>query len=94
MSLRLPRISGYEVVKALSKAGWRVIRQKGSHVRMQKEDLFVTVPLHPELDRRDFKKYLEGGRIESRGVYRAALILGLTLIGLAFFNSLGSMTVI
>ena len=46
-------VSGEETVKVLHKAGFRVVRQKGSHVRMEKKTdkgtVKVTVPLHPAL---------------------------------------------
>ncbi len=50
---KLPVISGTEAIKAFSRAGWQVARQKGSHVQMVKEghEAILTVPLHPELDR-------------------------------------------
>lgn len=52
---KLPRLSGKEVIKILSKQGFIPIRQRGSHVFMKKqstERTFVTVvPLHPEIDR-------------------------------------------
>ncbi len=48
-------ISGMDTIKALTKAGYFVVRQKGSHVRMKKiapeSAIFVTVPLHRVLDR-------------------------------------------
>ncbi len=51
--LKLPVVSGEETIKALSKAGFRAVRQKGSHVRMEKRvegrTIKVTVPLHPSL---------------------------------------------
>jgi predicted RNA binding protein YcfA (HicA-like mRNA interferase family) len=46
---KLPILSGEELVKALKKAGFRVIRQKGSHVSLQKENHKTVVPLHDEL---------------------------------------------
>lgn len=53
MSARLPVISGKDVIKALGRSGFRVIRQKGSHVRLEKiqDDKIIklTVPLHKEL---------------------------------------------
>lgn len=58
MSVKLQRVSGYEAIKALSKVGWIVLRQKGSHVRMKKETLFVTIPLHSELDKGTLKSIL------------------------------------
>jgi predicted RNA binding protein YcfA (HicA-like mRNA interferase family) len=51
--LKLPVVSREETIKALHKAGFRVVRQKGSHVRMEKRTdkgvVKVTVPLHPSL---------------------------------------------
>ncbi len=51
--MKLPVVSGEKTVKALYKAGFRVVRQKGSHVRMEKRTdegtIKVTVPLHPVL---------------------------------------------
>jgi len=51
--MRLPVISGVEVIKRLQKAGFIATRQKGSHVRLEKFDgektLKITVPLHPEI---------------------------------------------
>ncbi len=52
---KLPRLSGKEVIKILSKQGFVSVRQKGSHVFMRKESegrtWITVVPLHPELDR-------------------------------------------
>lgn len=51
---RLPRLSGKEVIKALIKAGFISVRQKGSHVFMKKEDssskITTVVPMHKEID--------------------------------------------
>jgi len=45
-------LSGSEVIKALGKIGFRVTRQRGSHVVLRHEDgRRVTVSLHNELDR-------------------------------------------
>lgn len=48
--MKLPVASGREVIKALSKAGFIVDRQRGSHVRLIKvegaEIRRVTVPVH------------------------------------------------
>lgn len=49
---KLPRISGAEVIKILAKFfGFRTLRQRGSHVTLTNDILFLTVPLHKELDR-------------------------------------------
>lgn len=49
----LPRISGRECVKALSKAGFYVKRQEGSHIILRRDEPFgqVVVPDHKELDK-------------------------------------------
>jgi predicted RNA binding protein YcfA (HicA-like mRNA interferase family) len=53
VSGQLPVVSGQRLVKALERAGWSVVRQRGSHVRMKHPDhaVSLTVPLHRELKR-------------------------------------------
>jgi len=46
---KLPIISGEELIKILQKEGFRIVRQKGSHVSLQKESYKTVVPLHEEL---------------------------------------------
>jgi predicted RNA binding protein YcfA (HicA-like mRNA interferase family) len=50
---KLPQISGRDCVEILSKAGFRLIRQKGSHMILRRDDPFsqVVVPDHKILDR-------------------------------------------
>lgn len=52
---KLPRLSGKEVIRVLSKNGFVILRQKGSHVIMKKESaegkIAVVVPNHKEVDR-------------------------------------------
>ncbi len=51
---KLPVLSGQDVIKLLSKAGFIVESQKGSHVKLKKrlsDSVIVTiVPLHRALD--------------------------------------------
>jgi predicted RNA binding protein YcfA (HicA-like mRNA interferase family) len=49
----LPRISGRDCAKALTRAGFLFIRQTGSHMVLRRADPFaqVVVPDHRELDR-------------------------------------------
>jgi len=49
----LPRISGRECVKALSKIGFVLRRQHGSHIILRRNEPFaqLVVPDHKELDR-------------------------------------------
>jgi predicted RNA binding protein YcfA (HicA-like mRNA interferase family) len=50
---KLPVISGKECIKVLQKAGFLVIRQKGSHISLLRKDPYaqLVVPNHRELDR-------------------------------------------
>lgn len=50
--MKLPRLSGREVIKVLSKKGFEMIRQKGSHVFLRHNDGRTTVvPNHREIDK-------------------------------------------
>ncbi len=46
---KLPVVSSDEVIKALSKIGFTVSSQKGSHVKLRKGSLSLIVPMHSEL---------------------------------------------
>ncbi len=41
----MPVVSGRDVIKALSKDGFRVIRQRGGHVRLEKVEVGKTIKL-------------------------------------------------
>jgi predicted RNA binding protein YcfA (HicA-like mRNA interferase family) len=45
----LPRVSGAEVVKALSKLGFQVVSTRGSHCKLRSDSAVAIVPLHKEL---------------------------------------------
>lgn len=51
--MKLPLISGLEVIKRLKRMGFIATRQKGSHVRLEKyadgKTIKLTVPLHREM---------------------------------------------
>jgi len=47
--LKLPLLSWREVVKVLVKAGFRVVRQKGSHLILVKNEYVVPIPKHKEI---------------------------------------------
>lgn len=53
MSRHLPAVSGKEWIKALRRAGFEVLRQKGSHVALEKRTSAgcwrTIVPLHREI---------------------------------------------
>ncbi|MEI1376428.1 type II toxin-antitoxin system HicA family toxin [Nostoc sp. UHCC 0926] len=44
---KLPVLTGKTVINALEKIGFQAVRQKGSHVQMEREDgRLVTIPVH------------------------------------------------
>ena len=44
---KVPAVTGNELIRALEKANFETVRQRGSHVRMEHEDgRTVTVPIH------------------------------------------------
>jgi len=45
----LPRISGSRAIKVFEKLGFAVIRQRGSHVVLRKQDKGCVIPVHKEL---------------------------------------------
>ncbi|PYI47257.1 MAG: hypothetical protein DMF11_06600 [Verrucomicrobia bacterium] len=70
---KLPDVSGTELVKALQKAGFLILGQKGSHVSMEKVDSAgpwrTIVPMHREIARgtlHDIPKQTELTRDELR----------------------------
>jgi predicted RNA binding protein YcfA (HicA-like mRNA interferase family) len=46
---KLPLLSWREVVKALTKAGFQVARQRGSHLILVKDERIVPVPKHEQI---------------------------------------------
>jgi predicted RNA binding protein YcfA (HicA-like mRNA interferase family) len=52
---KLPRLSGKEVIKILSKVGFKPARRKGSHIILTKQTpegkKAVVVPNHAEIDK-------------------------------------------
>ncbi len=45
----LPRISGSQAIKVFETLGFAVVRQRGSHVVLRKQDKGCVIPVHKEL---------------------------------------------
>jgi predicted RNA binding protein YcfA (HicA-like mRNA interferase family) len=43
---KIPVIKPRQVIAALEKAGFRQVRQRGSHLQLKRGNLLVTVPVH------------------------------------------------
>jgi predicted RNA binding protein YcfA (HicA-like mRNA interferase family) len=65
--MKLPQISGKELIKILSKCGFVVVRQRGSHVRLEKklngEVVKITVPVHPQLKKGTLSAIIKDSKI-------------------------------
>ena len=60
---KLPVVNGKQLIKFLTKLGYTVIRQKGSHVRLRNYTKIgehnITVPLHGEISKGTLNDILE-----------------------------------
>jgi predicted RNA binding protein YcfA (HicA-like mRNA interferase family) len=48
---KIPGLSGEELITALKKAGFRFVRQRGSHVSLENGPYRTVVPLHDDISR-------------------------------------------
>ena len=64
----LPSRSYREIIRALQRDGWVVIRQRGSHIRLQKHvgerTLKLTVPAHRSVKRSTLREILRQAELE------------------------------
>ena len=58
--MKPPLVSGAKTIKALKRAGWRLVGQRGSHAKLYREsdENTLIVPLHGELSRWTLKGIL------------------------------------
>jgi len=65
---KLPALPYFKIIKALQRDGWIVVRQKGSHIRLQKriinETLKITVPAHKPVKSSTLSHILKQARLE------------------------------
>lgn len=64
---KLPLVSGDQAVKAFKKLGYKVVRQRGSHIRMHylfdKSKNPLTIPRHQMLGKGLIRKLLRDAKI-------------------------------
>ena len=64
---KVPSLGYEKVISALRRDGWVVVRQKGSHIRLQKrtrtEVLKLTVPAHRSIKRSTLSHVLKQARM-------------------------------
>ena len=65
---KVPSLPHAKIIHALQRDGWIVVRQRGSHIRLQKrvgdEVLKLTVPAHRPVKRSTLSHILKQARIE------------------------------
>ncbi len=65
---KVPSLPYHQIVHALQRDGWVVVRQRGSHIRLQKrvgdEVLKITVPAHRPVKRSTLSHILKQGKID------------------------------
>ena len=63
--MKLPLLSGRQVVKALERLGFVEVHRRGSHVKMRHDDgRMIVFPFHDEVDRFTLKGALRDAEIE------------------------------
>ncbi len=64
---KVPVLNYHKVIKALRRDGWVVVRQRGSHIRLQKnigdEILKIIVPAHKPIKRSTLSHILKQARL-------------------------------
>ena len=64
---KVPSLNYDLVIRALRRDGWVIVRQRGSHIRLQKhtagETLKVTVPAHRPIKRSTLSHLLKHARL-------------------------------
>jgi len=65
---KVPSLPYDRIIRALQRNGWVVVRQKGSHIRLQKhtssETLKLTIPAHRPVKRSTLAHILKQARLD------------------------------
>lgn len=71
---KVPSLPYTQIIRALQRDGWAVVRQKGSHLRLQKhlgtELLKITVPAHRAVKRSTLAHILKQARLDLESFLR------------------------
>ena len=66
--MKVPSLPYTQIIKALQRDGWTVVRQRGSHIRLQKhvadELLKITIPAHRPVKQSTLSHILKQARID------------------------------
>ena len=80
---KLPIVSAKDLIRALEKEGFQVVRQKGSHVVLQKrtpsETVTTVAPYHDEIAKGTLKSILRKAKISPEHLIKLlTLLLGVS----------------
>ena len=70
--MKLPQISGKELIKIFVKLGFVVVRQRGSHAQLEKttenEIIKLTIPMHSRLKKGTLSHIIKASKIDEEGL--------------------------
>jgi predicted RNA binding protein YcfA (HicA-like mRNA interferase family) len=65
---KVPSLPYHRIIRALQRDGWVIVRQRGSHIRLQKrigdELLKITVPAHRPVKRSTLSHILKQAKLD------------------------------
>lgn len=71
--MKLPQISGRDLIKKLQKYGFVVVRQKGSHIRLEKNTkegmIKLTIPNHPNLKKGTLNRIIKDSGLKKEDIF-------------------------
>jgi len=71
---KLPVLSGKDIIKALSKIGFKYVRTKGSHVILNKQmkdgKVTIPIPLHKELAKGTLKSIMNQDELTLNDLFK------------------------
>ncbi len=66
--MKVPNLPYTKIIRALQRDGWTIVRQRGSHIRLQKRTrdqvLKLTVPAHRPVKRSTLAHILKQARLD------------------------------
>ena len=71
--MRLPQISGKELIKKLMRFGFVATKQKGSHIRLEKntkeKTIKITIPNHPLLKKGTLNSIIKDSGLTTEEIF-------------------------
>jgi len=72
--MKLPQISGKELIKLLRKQGFVATRQRGSHIRLEKnlpdKTIKITIPNHPLIKKGTLRQIIKSAELKDENLFK------------------------